>query len=127
MRLRSYSVPSGSSYDQWRGGGPGDDGVTDSATKGDAYMNQHPLRTPLEQLQTEIDRVPPPVAADPLLEEVRHATTMLLAQTTASPTVAPHPSLREQLSTSRDRFEVIHPTLAAAIAQVIDTLNRMGI
>jgi hypothetical protein len=26
-----------------------------------------------------------------------------------------------------DRFEVLHPTLAAAIAQVIDALNRMGI
>jgi hypothetical protein len=90
-------------------------------------MNQHPLRTPLEHLQTELDRVPPPVASDPLLAEVRHATTVLLAQTAIAPTVAPHPSLREQLSTARDRFEVMHPTLAAAIGQVIDTLNRMGI
>jgi hypothetical protein len=90
-------------------------------------MNQHPLHTPLEHLQTELDRVPAPVATDPLLEEVRHATTVLLAQTSTSPTVVPHPSLREQLSTAMDRFEVIHPTLAAAIAQVIDTLNRMGI
>jgi len=90
-------------------------------------MNQHPLRTPLEHLQTELDRVPPPVATDPLLEKLRDATTMLLAQTTASPTMAPHPSLREQLSTAMDRFEMLHPTLAAAIAQVIDTLNRMGI
>jgi hypothetical protein len=90
-------------------------------------MNQHPLRTPLEHLQTELDRVPPPVASDPLLAEVRHATTVLLAQTATSPSVAPHPSLREQLRTAMDRFEVIHPTLAAAIAAVIDTLNRMGI
>ena len=98
-----------------------------STTKGDECMNQHPLHTPLEHLQIELDRVSPPVASDPLLEEVRHATTVLLAQTTTAPTVVPHPSLREQLSTARDRFEVIHPTLAAAIAQVIDTLNRMGI
>jgi uncharacterized protein DUF4404 len=90
-------------------------------------MNQHPLRTPLEHLQTELDRVPPPVASDPLLKEVRHATSVLLAQRTTAPTVAPHPSLREQLSTARDRFEVVHPTLAAAITQVIETLNRMGI
>ncbi len=44
-------------------------------------MNQHPLRTPLEHLQTELDRVPPSVATDPMLEEVRHTTTDLLAQT----------------------------------------------
>src|SRR4029450_12071658 len=98
-----------------------------STTKGDECMNQHPLHTPLEHLQIELDRVPAPVATDPLLEEVRHATSVLVAQTRTSPTVVPHPSLREQLSTARDRFEVIHPTLAAAIAQVIDTLNRMGI
>jgi Domain of unknown function (DUF4404) len=90
-------------------------------------MNQHPLRTPLEHLQTELDRVSPPVATDPLLKEVRYATTVLLTQTAVSPTVALHSSLREQLSTAVDRFEVIHPTLAAAVAQVIDTLNRMGI
>jgi Domain of unknown function (DUF4404) len=90
-------------------------------------MNQHPLHTPLKQLQTELDHVPSPVATDPLLEEVRHATTVLLAQTSVSPTVVPHPPLREQLSTAMDRFEVVHPTLATAIAQVIDTLNRMGI
>jgi Domain of unknown function (DUF4404) len=90
-------------------------------------MNPHPLHTPLEHLQTELDRVPPPEATDPLLEEVRHATTVLLAQTTTSPTVVPPPSLREQLGTAMDRFEVLHPTLAAAIAQVIDALNRMGI
>src|SRR6266508_2313784 len=33
-------------------------------------MNQHPLSTQLEQLQTELDRFPPPVAADPLLEVI---------------------------------------------------------
>ncbi len=90
-------------------------------------MNQHPLRAPLEHLQTELDRVPAPEATDPLLADVRHATTMLLAQTTDEPTVVPHPSFREQLGTAMDRFEALHPTLAAAITQVVDTLNRMGI
>ena len=90
-------------------------------------MNPHPLRTPLEHLQTELDRVPPPEGTDPVLAEMRHATTVLLAQTNTSPTVVPHPSFREQLSTALDRFEVLHPTLAAAITQVVDTLNRMGI
>jgi hypothetical protein len=90
-------------------------------------MNQHPLRAPLEHLQTELDRVPPPEAADPVLAGVRHATSALLAQTTTAPTVVPHPSFREQLGIAMDRFEVLHPTLAAAITQVIDTLNRMGI
>jgi hypothetical protein len=90
-------------------------------------MNQHPLRTPLEHLQTELDRVPPPEAADPLLKEVRHVTTMLLTQTTTSPAMAPHPSFREQLDVVMNRFEMRHPTLAAAITQVVDTLNRMGI
>jgi Domain of unknown function (DUF4404) len=90
-------------------------------------MNQHPLRTPLERLQTELDRVPAPEATDPVLAEVRHATTALLAQTTSAPTVAPHPSFREQLGTATERFEVLHPTLTAAIAQVVDALNRMGI
>jgi hypothetical protein len=78
-------------------------------------------------LQSELDRVPPPQATDPLLEEVRHVTTVLLAQTTTSPTVAPHPPFREQLDTAMNRFETQHPTLAAAIAQVVNTLNRMGI
>jgi hypothetical protein len=90
-------------------------------------MNQHPLRAPLEHLQTELDRVPAPEATDPLLEEVRQVTTVLLAQTTTSPTVAPHPPFRERLDTAMNRFETQHPTLAAAIAQVVDTLNRMGI
>ena len=90
-------------------------------------MSEHPLHTPLEQLQTELDRVPAPLATDPLLEEVRQATTALLAETSTSPTVVPHPSLREQLRTARDRFEGLHPTLVAAIEQVIDTLNRMGL
>jgi hypothetical protein len=106
---------------------PDGDDVSGSATKGDECMNQHPLRTPLEHVKSELDRVPPPVATDPLLEELRYATTVLLAQGTASPTVAPYTSLREQLSTARDRFEVKHPTLAATVVQVIDTLNRMGI
>jgi len=90
-------------------------------------MNLHPLRTPLEHLQTELDRVPPPAATDPVLAEVRYATIVLLAQTTTSPTVVPHPSFREQLSNAMDRFEVLHPTLAVAIAQVVDAFNRMGI
>jgi hypothetical protein len=59
--------------------------------------------------------------------QVRHATTVLLAQTTSLPSVAPHPSFREQLGIAMDRFEVLHPTLVAAIAQVVDTLNRVGI
>jgi hypothetical protein len=90
-------------------------------------MNLHPLRTPLKHLQTELDRVPPPEGSDPLLAEVRHATTVLLTQTIISSTVVPHPSFREQLGTAMNRFEVLHPTLAAAITQVVDTLNRMGI
>jgi len=90
-------------------------------------MSEHPLRTPLEQLQTELDRVPPPAASDPVLAEVRQATSTLLVQTTTLPTVTPHPSFQEQLRTAIDRFEVTHPTLTAAIEQVIDTLNRMGL
>ena len=90
-------------------------------------MHPHPLRTPLEHLQTELDRVPTPVATDPVLVDVRCATTALLAQTTTAPTVVPHPSFREQLDTAMELFEMLHPTLAAAIAQVVDTLNRMGI
>ena len=90
-------------------------------------MHPHPLRTPLEHLQTELDRVPTPEATDPVLVDVRYATTALLAQTTTAPTVVPHPSFREQLSISMDRFEVLHPNLAVAIAQVVDAFNRMGI
>ena len=90
-------------------------------------MSEHPLHTPLEHLQTELDRVPAPLATDPMLDEVRHTTTALLAQTSTSPTVVPHPSLLEQLRTARDRFEGQHPTLVAAIEEVIDTLNRMGL
>ena len=90
-------------------------------------MNEHPLHTPLEHLQTELDRVPAPLATDPLLDEVRQATSMLLAQTSTSPEVVAHPSLRERLSTARDRFEALHPTLVAAIEEVIDTLNLMGL
>ena len=90
-------------------------------------MNTHPLRSPLEQLQTELERVPGPEAADPLLAEVRHTTTVLLAQTATAPAVAPHLSFRQQLGVAMDRFGVSHPTLAAANGQVADTLNRMGI
>jgi hypothetical protein len=90
-------------------------------------MSPHPLRTPLAHLRTELDHIPPQEGTDPMLAEARHATTALLAQTTISPTVVPHPSFREQLGTTMDRFEVLHPTLAAALTQVVDTLNRMGI
>jgi hypothetical protein len=90
-------------------------------------MNQDPLRTPLERLQTELDRIPAPEATDPVLAEVRHTTTKLLAQTTTAPTVVLHPSFRDQLGNVMDRFEMQHATLTAAIAQVVDALNRMGI
>jgi len=89
-------------------------------------MNQDPLRAPPGHLPTEPDRVPPPEAADPVLAGVRHATSALLAQTTTAPTVVPHPSFREQLGIAMDRFEVLHPTLAAAITQVIDIRERLG-
>jgi hypothetical protein len=90
-------------------------------------MNPHPLRMTLAHLRTELDRIPPLEATDPVLAEVRYVTTVLLAQTTTAPTVAPHPSFRKQLGTAMNRFEMLHPTVAAAITQVVDTLNRMGI
>ena len=82
-------------------------------------MNQHPLRKPLEQLQTELDRVPPPVAADSLLEVIsmltEHSFTVgsVTINYAEEPPSGPPLVLLHGLADRWQAFLPILPTLAA--------------
>lgn len=90
-------------------------------------MDQHPLRPALEQLHGELDRAN---IADPtidVLQDLQRDTQALLDQIDRSREAAPQPDFRVRLGDAMLRFEVSHPALTAAMEQVADALNRIGV
>jgi septal ring factor EnvC (AmiA/AmiB activator) len=90
-------------------------------------MRREQLRKTLEQLQTELAHTE---SADSstheLLQGVRRDVAALLER--LDKPAADHQRSRiEQLRDAIPYFEGSHPRLTAALAQVVDTLNRMGL
>jgi Domain of unknown function (DUF4404) len=90
-------------------------------------MNQHPLRPALDQLQSELAQVNTADPAEDLLLDLQRDTQALLEQIDQSHELAPHPDFRQRLGAAILRFEVSHPALTAALEQVADVFNRVGI
>jgi hypothetical protein len=90
-------------------------------------MNEHPLRPALDQLQSELARANTADPAEDLLLDLQRDTQTLLDQIDQSHEPAPHPDFRQRLADAMLRFEVSHPTLTAAMEQVADVFNRVGI
>jgi len=90
-------------------------------------MNQHPLRPALDQLHSELARANTADPAEDLLLDLQRDTQALLEQIDQSHELAAHPDFRQRLADAMLRFEVSHPTLTAAMDQVADVFNRVGI
>lgn len=90
-------------------------------------MNEHPLRPALDQLQSELAQANTADPAENLLLDLQCDTQTLLEQIDQSHELAPHPDFRQRLADAMLRFEVSHPTLTAAMEQVADVFNRVGI
>ena len=90
-------------------------------------MDQPPLDQQLEQLHTEL------VQANATADQPHPVLTDLLKQTQAvranQGTVGAehHVTFRQRLSDALPQLEASHPTLTAAISEVLDTLSRMGL
>jgi hypothetical protein len=90
-------------------------------------MDQDQIRQPLEKLHSELASA---AAADEqpheLLARLQAEAQALLDRADQPPSVD-HQSFRERLSQALPEFEASHPALTAVMAEVIDTLNRMGL
>src|SRR5689334_9954337 len=88
-------------------------------------MDQERIRKPLEKLQNEL--------ASAVAEEHHETLARLQAETQSlleradRPPSAEHRSFRERLGEALPDFEASHPRLTAAMNEVIDALNRMGL
>jgi uncharacterized protein DUF4404 len=95
--------------------------------KGASEMAQPPLDQQLEQLHTELVQAnvtadqPHPVLAD-LLKE-----TQAVRANQGPIRAEQHATFRQRLSDALPQLEASHPTLTAAISEVLDTLSRMGL
>jgi Domain of unknown function (DUF4404) len=88
-------------------------------------MDQDQIRQPLEKLHSELANA---AAEQPheLLVHLQAETEALLARA-GQPPITDHRSFRERLSQALPEFEASHPSLTAVMAEVIDTLGRMGL
>ena len=88
-------------------------------------MDQDEIREPLEKLQAELASA---AAERPhaTLDQLQVETRALLERPDQA-TLDDHRSFRERLSEALPDFEAAHPRLTAAMAEVIDTLTRMGL
>lgn len=96
-------------------------------TKEIPRMDQDQIRQPLEKLHSELAGANAE-AEQPheLLARLQAETEALLARA-GQPPSADHRSFRERLSQALPEFEASHPSLTAVMAEVIDTLGRMGL
>ena len=90
-------------------------------------MSETQLREHLEQLHAELERTESVDAeARELLGDVLRDIGTLLERTGEAP-AASHQSLVDRLAETTRRFEESHPTLAAMVGRVADTLSNLGI
>jgi hypothetical protein len=86
-------------------------------------MSKQALHDALQQLARELNDKPELDADDrALLRDVRDGLDALLA-----PGASDSAALRPSLDQAASRFEARHPELAAALSQVTELLNRLGI
>lgn len=90
-------------------------------------MNNPSLKEHLKNLHQELTAVED-VNEDSqrLLEEIQDDVQVLLAHNSDTPSPQ-HATIRDRLAESARHFDLSHPTLAATIRTVVNTLNNMGI
>jgi len=90
-------------------------------------MNNANLKEHLKNLHQELKTVD---AVDEdsqrLLEEIHDDVQTLLAHKSGEPMLE-HGTIKERLAESARHFNASHPSLAATIRTVVNTLNNMGI
>jgi septal ring factor EnvC (AmiA/AmiB activator) len=90
-------------------------------------MGQEQLRKTLEQLQTELAHTDSADSTtNELLQGVRRDVAALLDRLD-QPSAHGQRSALARLRDAIPYFEGSHPSLTIAMAQVVDTLNRMGL
>jgi hypothetical protein len=90
-------------------------------------MNNPDLKEHLKNLHQELTSVDV-VDEDSqrLLEEIQNDVQVLLAHKSDTPSPQ-HATIRNRLAESARHFDLSHPTLAATMRIVVNTLNNMGI
>jgi hypothetical protein len=90
-------------------------------------MNNNDLKEHLKNLHQELSEVTV-VDEDSkkLLEEIQEDVQSLLSHKSGD-TLELHGTIRDRLAESARHFNASHPTLAATIRTVVNTLNNMGI
>ena len=90
-------------------------------------MTEHPLRNLLRQLHHTLDGSPSIAPEDrQLLKQLSDDIQAILARS-GTPGESAHPTVVDRLRSAVTRFEVSHPDLTAAMAQVSKQLGDMGI
>ncbi len=90
-------------------------------------MSESQLREHLERLHTELEETDSvDDEARRLLAEVMQDIRAVLDRSDEAP-ASSGPSLADRLAEATQRFEESHPTLAATIGRVADTLSNLGI
>ena len=90
-------------------------------------MSESQLREHLERLHTELEETDSvDDEARRLLVEVMRDIRAVLDRSDGEP-ASSNPSLADRLAEATQRFEESHPTLAAMVGRVADTLSNLGI
>lgn len=84
------------------------------------------------ELSQQIQALRTQLQSDPLLDEEHQASLLALlqqleAQQALETAAAPDPSLADGVNLAVERFEVSHPTLAATLRNILQSLASMGI
>jgi hypothetical protein len=90
-------------------------------------MDEQGLRTLLEELQKELDKIEDidEKGRELLLHLDAEIHELLQRSTTDNP--LPRPSTIQRFTDSIDYFEVIHPTLSATLIKLLGILSNAGI
>jgi hypothetical protein len=90
-------------------------------------VSESQLREHLERLHTELEETDSvDDEARRLLVEVMQDIRAVLDRSDDEP-ASSNPSLADRLAEATQRFEESHPTLAAMVGRVADTLSNLGI
>lgn len=84
------------------------------------------------ELNLQIQALRDQLHNDPLLDEEQQASLRVLLQRLESQqaletAAAPDPSLADGVNLAVERFEVSHPTVAATLRNIMNSLGSMGI
>lgn len=87
---------------------------------------------PSPELNQQIQALRDQLQNDPLLDDEHQASLLALlqrleAQQALETAAAPDPSLADGVNLAVERFEVSHPTMAATLRNIVQSLASMGI